>query len=84
MGETSRYRCCDQFDWVAVADFGHVAGVDLDLGRCDRCGRYVMAVFEPQEGSLTRVCLTNAEAQTFLSRQGDPAGLRAVLQAWVG
>ena len=84
MSETSRYRCCDRFDWVPVADFGHVGGMDLHLGRCAHCSLYVMAVFDPQEGSLTRVCLTNAEAQTFLRRQSDPAGLEAVLQAWVG
>ena len=84
MSETSRYRCCDRFEWVFLADFGRVAGVDLDLGRCGQCGMFVMAVVEPQGGSLTRVCLTNAEAQTFLSRQDDPAGLEAVLQAWLG
>jgi hypothetical protein len=82
--DAGRYRCCDVFDWTAVVDFGHVAGVDLDLGRCGSCGMYLMAVFEPQDGTLTRVCLTNAEARRFLSLQGDPAVLKAALEAWLG
>jgi hypothetical protein len=66
-----------------VVDFGHVAGVDLDLGRCGSCGMHLMAVFEPQDGSFSRVCLTNAEAQLFLSLQQDPVRLKAALEAWV-
>jgi hypothetical protein len=81
--EASRYRCCDAFEWVAVAEFGRVAGVDLALGRCGGCGMHLMTVTVPQGGSPSRVSLTAAEAGLFLRLRRDPAKLRAALESWI-
>jgi hypothetical protein len=83
MTEASRNRCCDDFRWVEVADFGTVARHDLTLGRCDGCGMPVMTVVETEDGSVSRVSLTRAEEQTFLSLRDDPARLRVALETWV-
>lgn len=83
MSDVSRGRCCDDFAWVEVADFGTVAGHGLSLGRCGRCGMPVMTVVEPEDGSVSRVSLTRPEERAFLDLRDDPPTLRAALEAWV-
>ena len=83
MSDVSRGRCCDEFAWVEVADFGTVAGHGLSLGRCGRCGMPVMTVVEPEDGSVSRVSLTRPEERAFLNLRDDPATLRAALEAWI-
>jgi len=80
--EASRYRCCDAFQWVAVAEFGRVAGVDLAQGRCGACGMHLMTVTDGETGSASRVSLTAAEAGLFLGLRRDPAKLAAALESW--
>ena len=72
MTDASRGRCCDDFRWVEEADFGTVAGHDLTLGRCGSCGMPVMTVVEPEDGSVSRVSLTRAEARAFQEPEGRP------------
>ncbi len=67
--------------WKPVADFGHVAGFDLDLGRCTACGVYIMAVFYVE--STTYNCISDELAQHFLSLRGDPLQLKEELKKWV-
>jgi len=83
MSDSSRNRCCDDFRWVEVADFGTVARHDLALGRCSSCGMPVMTVVETEDGSVSRVTLTRAEERAFLGLRDDPVRLKAALEAWV-
>jgi hypothetical protein len=83
MSDTSRGRCCEDFQWTGEAGFGSVAGHDLALGRCGSCGMSVMTVAKPGDGSVSRVSLTRAEARLFWSLRDDPARLKAALEAWV-
>ena len=75
----SEYRCCDELEWEAVADLGHTAGVDFDLGRCKNCGTYLMAVFYVV--STTYNVLSKEEAEEFLQLQESPK-LKAALRRW--
>lgn len=84
MTDTSRNRCCGDFRWVEVADFGTVGRRDLSLGRCASCGMPVMTVVETADGSVSRVTLTRAEERAFLSLRDDPPRLKAALESWVG
>jgi hypothetical protein len=43
----------------------------------------VMTVVEPENGSVSRVSLTRAEARTFLSLKDDPSRLKAALENWI-
>jgi hypothetical protein len=83
MTDASRNRCCDDFRWVEVADFGTVARHDLTLGRCSSCGMPVMTVVDTEDGSVSHVSLTRAEERAFLRLRDDPARLRAALEAWI-
>jgi hypothetical protein len=83
MTDTSRSRCCDDFRWVEVADFGTVAGRGLTLGRCGSCDMPVMTVVGPEEGAVARVSLTRPEERAFLGLRDDPATLRAALEGWI-
>ena len=83
MTDSSRGRCCDAFQWVEEADFGTVAGHQLALGRCGSCGMPVMTVVEPENGSVSRVSLTRAEARAFLGLRDDPSRLEAALENWI-
>jgi hypothetical protein len=83
MSDVSRGRCCNDFDWVEVADFGTVSGHGLTLGRCGSCDMPVMTVVEPEDGSVSRVSLTRPEERAFLDLRDDPATLRAALEAWI-
>ena len=80
-GEAGVRRCCDNQSWTAVADFGHAGGVDLDLGRCENCGAYLMAVF--YVASTNYVAISKEQAERFLALQGKP-GFKKALKAWVG
>jgi hypothetical protein len=84
MTDASRNRCCGDFRWVEEADFGSVAGRGLTLGQCGGCGMPVMRVVEPEDGSVSPVSLTRAEARVFRGLKDDPARLKAALEAWVG
>ena len=84
MTDTSRNRCCDDFRWVEVADFGTVARHDLTLGRCGSCGMPVMTVVTIEDGSVSRVSLTRAEERAFLGLRDDPAQLKVALETWIG
>jgi hypothetical protein len=83
MTDVSRSRCCENFGWSEDADLGNVAGHGLALGRCTSCGMPVMTVVEKDDGSVSRVSLTRAEARIFHSLQGDPDRLKAALEAWI-
>jgi hypothetical protein len=83
MTDPSRERCCDAFEWVEEADFGTVARRDLTLGRCGSCGMPVMTVVETEDGSVSRVSLTRAEARAFLGLKDDPPRLKAALENWI-
>lgn len=80
-GAAARYMCCEDQSWTPIADFGHAAGVDLDLGKCETCGAYLMAVF--YVASTNYVVVSEDEAQRFLGLQGTPA-LKKALKDWVG
>lgn len=77
----SQYRCCDRMQRKYVADFGHVAGFDLELGRCAACGTYIMAVFYLESTSYN--CISDELAQHFLSLCDDPLPLKKALEKWV-
>ena len=68
-------------EWTPVADFGHAAGFDFDLGRCAACGAYIMAVF--YEPSTTYNIIPDELAQHFLSLKADPRELKLALKKWV-
>lgn len=76
-----KHTCCAKQSWTPVADFGHAGGVDLDLGKCDSCGEYLMAVFYVE--STTYVVISKELAKRFLKLQGTPE-LKKVLKNWVG
>jgi len=76
----SEYICCSEQEWEPVADFGHTAGVDLDLGRCKHCKTYLMAVF--YVNSTTYNVLSKQKAKRFLKLQGS-AELKKTLRRWV-
>jgi hypothetical protein len=80
-GAAASRTCCDQQSWTAVADFDHAGGVDLDLGKCENCGVYLMAVFYVV--STNYVVITNELAEHFLALQGTPE-LKKALKNWVG
>ena len=73
------YTCCSKQEWEPVADLGHTAGVDFDLGRCKNCGTYLMAVF--YVNSITYNVLSKQEAERFLKLQGSPE-LKKSLKRW--
>ncbi len=79
-GSARKPTCCDNRSWTAVADFGHAGGVDLDLGKCENCGAYLMAVF--YVSSTNYVVISNEQAENFLTLQGTPE-LRKALKNWV-
>ncbi|HUT36412.1 MAG TPA: hypothetical protein VNE39_23195 [Planctomycetota bacterium] len=76
----AKYRCCGSQEWEAVADLGHAAGVDFDLGRCRNCGRYLMAVAYVGPGS-TCIVVRRSTAEAWLSLQGTEE-LRRRLKKW--
>ena len=76
----SQYRCCSEMEWEAVADLGHTAGVDFDLGRCKNCGTYLMAVF--YVNSITYNVLSDQQAKRFLKLQGSDT-LKKALKRWL-
>ena len=75
----SQYMCCNDQEWEPVADLGHAAGVDLDLGQCKNCGTYLMAVF--YVNSTTYNVLSKQEAERFLKLQGN-SELKKALRRW--
>jgi len=79
-GSARKPICCDNRSWTAVADFGHAGGVDLDLGKCENCGAYLMAVF--YVGSTNCVVISNEQAEHFLTLHGTPE-LKKALKNWV-
>ncbi len=79
--EPARRGCCDRQSWTAVADFGHAGGVDLDLGKCENCGAYLMAVFYVT--TTNYVVISRQQAEHFLSLKGTPE-LKPALKRWVG
>ena len=79
-GTAVRHGCCADRSWTPLADFGHAAGVDLDLGRCGNCGAYLMAVFYVE--STNYVVISQEEAERFLKLQGTPE-LKKALKNWV-
>ena len=79
-GSAKRHTCCDDLSWAAVADFGHAGGVDLDLGKCENCGAYLMAVFYVE--STNYVVISNEQAELFLTLHGTPE-LKKALKNWV-
>jgi hypothetical protein len=76
-------ECCDKMNWEEAADLGYVSGVDLDLGRCKRCGTYVMAVFSYFHGTPVYVTVNPADAEKFISLLGRPHELRVALKDWL-
>lgn len=77
----TRHMCCDNQSWTPIADFGHAGGCDLDLGQCEACGAYLMAVF--YVSSTNYVVVSKEEAERFLRLHGTPA-LKKALKDWVG
>jgi hypothetical protein len=71
--------CCSEREWEPVADLGHTAGVDFDLGRCKNCGTYLMAVF--YVNSITYNVLSKQQGERFLRLQGSPE-LKRSLKRW--
>jgi hypothetical protein len=83
MTDTSRGRCCGDFQWIEEVAFGSSAGHDLAMGRCGSCGMPIMTVVEQSDGSVSRVTLTRAEAGLFQRLRDDPDRLKGALEAWV-
>ncbi len=79
-GSAKTHTCCDNRSWAAIADFRHAGGVDLDLGKCENCGAYLMAVFYVE--STNYVVIPNEQAEHFLNLQGTPE-LKKALKNWV-
>ena len=77
--EPQRSTCCPDQVWVAVADFGYAAGVDLDLGRCASCASYLMAVFYVE--STNYIPISDERAEHLLALQGTPE-LKKELKRW--
>jgi hypothetical protein len=73
--------CCDGQAWKGVADFGHTAGFDFDLGRCASCGAYLMSVAYADQPTVH--VIEQSEAEAFLRLQGGPE-LKPALKRWVG
>jgi len=73
--------CCARRKWEAVADFGHVSGLDLDLGRCAHCGAYVMAVVYNWPPNY--IVLDPDDAHRFLALRDHPRELRVELKRWL-
>ena len=69
-GAAKMHTCCDNQSWTAVEDFGHAGGVDLDLGKCENCDAYLMAVF--YVSSTNYVVISNEQAEYFLTLCGTP------------
>jgi hypothetical protein len=75
-------KCCANPEWTPVADFGHAAGFDLDLGRCANCGRYLMSVY--YYGASNYVPVSDDRAKEWLALQEeDPLRLKAALKKWI-
>lgn len=77
----SQYQCCERMQWTPVADLGEAAGFDFDLGRCAACGISIMAVF--YVSSTTYNCISDEQAQRFLSLRDDAPALKKALRKWV-
>ena len=77
----SSSTCCNDQEWTPVADFGHAAGFDFDLGRCGRCGAYPLAVAYADWPTVH--VIGEEEALAFLKLEGTPE-LRKALRRWVG
>ncbi len=73
--------CCNDQKWTGVADFGHTAGFDFDLGRCASCGAYLLSVAYAERPTVHPI--EAREAEVFLRLQGKPE-LRQALKRWVG
>ncbi len=78
-----RYRCCDRMDWKVAADFGHVAGFDLDLCRCAGCGAYSIAVFYLSSTTYNVISHELAEDLLRLKDSADPNRLKLALKRWI-
>lgn len=59
-----------------------MSGIDLDLGRCEGCGEYVMCVSYYGSANYVRVSEERAKYLLALQRE-DPERLRKVLKAWI-
>ncbi len=75
------YDCCGDQEWTHVADFGHTAGFDFDLGRCANCGAYLLEVAYAYWPTIH--VIEKPEAESFLRLDGTPE-LRKALRRWVG
>jgi hypothetical protein len=73
-------RCCPRQEWEAVADFGHVSGIDFDLGRCKNCGRYLLATWWVGPESTYHV-IRKDTAERWLKLQGTKE-LKRRLKKW--
>jgi len=80
-GTAVKHTCCENQSWTAIADFGHAGGVDLDLGKCENCGAYLMAVF--YVSSTNYVVISREQADEFLAL-GDTPERKKALKNWVG
>jgi len=79
----TRYRCCERMDWKVVADFGHVAGFDLDLCRCAVCGAYSIAVFYVSSTTYNVISGELAEHFLRLRDSANPKEFKLALKRWV-
>ncbi len=77
----ARSDCCSDQEWTHVADFGHTAGFDFDLGRCANCGAYLLAVAYADRPTIH--VIGKSEAESFLRLDGTPE-LKKALRRWVG
>ncbi len=77
----ARSTCCSDQEWSGVADFGHTAGFDFDLGRCANCRSYLLSVAYAYRPTVH--VIGEREAEKFLVLDGTPE-LRKALKRWVG
>lgn len=73
--------CCGDQEWTAVADLGHTAGFDFDLGRCANCGTDLLSVAYADRPTVH--VIEPHVAGGFLRQKGAPE-LRQALRRWVG
>ena len=76
-----QYVCCSEQEWEPVADLGHAAGVDFDLGRCKNCGTYLMGMFHVS--STTYNVLSNMFFLRLTGNKGERYIMDDVARLWL-
>ena len=71
--------CCTKSDWTPLWDVGESGSFDFFLGRCARCGKYLMHVWRMGDEEYLEVTLEDVDK--ILHAESGPER-KKVLRDW--